>query len=464
MDDFKKENPAGEGSEWAEKEVKQEHSAVFSSEDGNRFSQGSPSGGEQENHSEFYSSYQGGRPPRGGGNGLKIFAVIVCVVLVLTLLVFTGYVVYKERDKAIPSEVSRQNEGDSDYSTILNIQSMPESVSDQAAETSQPEGKNELSTEDIAQKVQPSIVGIMVYTKDSAQQYQEYGSGSGIILSEDGYITTNAHVVLQENRAEVTPVDKIDVYLNNGEVCTAVLVGADPRTDLAVLKIGKNNLVAAEFGDSTALKVGEKAVAIGNPAGLTLAGSLTQGIISGVNRNITVGTSNYTMNCIQTDAAINPGNSGGALVNKYGQVVGINSSKIAQTDYEGIGFAIPVHEAQPVIDNLIANGYVANRVRIGITFTSIPESMGELMGVPAGLRVVSVDKTTDASQKGISAGDIITKIDGTEVVELEDVSAVLEGKKPGDTAVLTIYRATEEQNTFDVEVVLSEDTSGRVTE
>ena len=170
MDDFKKENPAGEGSEWAEKEVKQEHSAVFSSEDGNRFSQGSPSGGEQENHSEFYSSYQGGRPPRGGGNGLKIFAVIVCVVLVLTLLVFTGYVVYKERDKAIPSEVSRQNEGDSDYSTILNIQSMPESVSDQAAETSQPEGKNELSTEDIAQKVQPSIVGIMVYTKDSAQQ------------------------------------------------------------------------------------------------------------------------------------------------------------------------------------------------------------------------------------------------------------------------------------------------------
>ena len=467
MDDFRKENPAwGENEKAAEE--KQEHSAVFFAQDGENFSQGEPPSGTEENHSDFYASYSGGTPPRGSknNNGLKIFAIIVCVALVLLLLVFTGYVVYKERDKGIPSEISMQNEGDSEYSTVLNIQSTPEgSSSEQSEDSSQTaEEITELSTEEIAQKVQPSIVGIIVYTRDSAQQYQEYGSGSGIILSEDGYITTNAHVVLQENRTEVVPVDKIDVYLNNGEVCTASLVGADPRTDLAVLKIGKNNLVAAEFGDSTALQVGEKAVAIGNPTGLTLAGSLTQGIISGVNRNITVGTSNYTMNCIQTDAAINPGNSGGALVNKYGQVVGINSSKIAQTDYEGIGFAIPIHEAQPIIDNLIANGYVADRVRIGITFTSIPESMGELMGVPAGLRVVSVDETTDAYEKGVSAGDIITQIDGVAVVELDDVSAVLEGKKPGDTATLTIYRATESEDTFDVEVVLAEDTTGRVTE
>lgn len=447
MDDYKNENPF-------EQEHQEEHATTFSAQDHGY------SGGEQDY--DFYASFSQPESPRPhkNNNGLKIFAVVTCVVLVLTLLVFTGYVVYKERESALISSEGAESEDALLSHVEVEIQSTPSSVSN----SEQQEITGEMSTEDIAEKVLPSIVGIVVYTQDSAENAIEYGSGSGIVLTSDGYIVTNAHVILQENTTagKTTPVDKVDVYLYNGEVCSAKIVGADTRTDLAVLKISKQNLVAAEFGDSTVLKVGEKAVAIGNPTGLTLASSVTQGIISGVNRNITVGTSSYTMNCIQTDAAINPGNSGGALVNKYGQVVGINSSKIAQTEYEGIGFAIPMDEAKPIIDNLIADGYVTDRVRIGITFTSIPGSMGDLLGVPAGLRVISVDESTDAYKKGVAAGDIITELDGISVVELSDVSAILEKKTPGDEVKLTIYRERNGKKTLTVTVVLQEDTTGKL--
>lgn len=449
MDDYRNENPLDND----QNTEKEEHSTTFSAQNN-----GYP-GGDQ--NFDYYSSFPGTGSPKNqkNNNGLKIFAVVVCVVLVFTLLIFTGYVVYRERGNALLAEDIDNAQNDALSQVEVEIHSTPsgEGASNEISAT------GELSTENIAQKVLPSIVGIVVYTKDSAENDQEYGSGSGIVLTSDGYIITNAHVILQETYAGgITAVDKVDVYLNNGEVCSARIVGADSRTDLAVLKISKNNLVAAEFGDSTALKVGEKAVAIGNPTGLTLASSVTQGIISGINRNITVGSSGYTMNCIQTDAAINPGNSGGALVNKYGQVIGINSSKIAQTEYEGIGFAIPIDEAKPIIDSLIANGYVTDRVRIGITFTSIPSSMGDLMGVPAGLRVVSVDQTTDAYRKGVTAGDIITEIDGVPVVELSDVSAVLEEKRPGDEVELTIYREKNGKNTLKINVVLQEDISSKI--
>ena len=426
----------------------------FGSDDEKRYQQG---------QSTFYSDSQ---PPQKGGKGtggFKIFIILPCIVLAFVVFIFIGYMIYKETplvgkqsdESSIEKEPSQAS---------LEINSLPE---DEEQQEKQLDLNGVLTSEQIATKVMPSIVGVVVYTEESALQNQAYSEGSGIIMSEDGYIITNAHVVMQEDESSgaisTKPVDKIEIYLNNEDYCQARLIGVDTRTDLAVVKIEKKNLVAAEFGDSISLKVGELAVAIGNPTGRTLSSSFTQGVISGTDRTIAIGSSGYTMGCIQTDAAINPGNSGGALVNKYGQVVGINSSKIAATEFEGIGFAIPIHEAKPVLESLIHNGYVAGRVRIGITFQSIPQAMAELRGTPAGLRVVQVDQATDAYQKGVQPGDIITKLDGKDVITIKEISEVLNQKEPGDSVKLTIYRAKNgKTKTFEIEVVLQEDMSGKV--
>lgn len=215
---------------------------------------------------------------------------------------------------------------------------------------------SELSTVDISKKVGPSVVGITstinnvmsIFNTTSVSE----GTGSGIIISADGYVVTNNHVIDGASAVRVT--------LNTGTEYEAKVVGADSKTDLAVLKIKPDEtLTVAELGDSSQIQVGERAVAIGNPLGMEFFGSTTQGIISAINRKITV--DNRTMSVIQTDAAINEGNSGGALVNAYGQVIGINAVKIASSSVEGMGFAIPISEAKPVIEDLIKHGYVKGR-------------------------------------------------------------------------------------------------------
>ena len=419
-------------------------------------------GSYREGQNTFYAAPQPPQKNGKGSGGLKVFAILLCVILAFVIFVFIGYAIYREGPGAQPAQSGQAGESETPGAS-LEIQSTPEDAADDEPYTT--DGK--LTSEQIAVKVMPSVVGVVVYTQESALQNQAYSEGSGIIMSEDGFIITNAHVVMEEDpmtgSVSDQPVDKIEVYLNNEEYCQAALIGVDTRTDLAVIKIDKENLVAAEFGDSTALQVGELAVAIGNPGGRVLSSSFTQGVISGINRSIEVGGSGYTMDCIQTDAAINPGNSGGALVNQYGQVIGINSSKIAATDYEGIGFAIPIHEAKPVVESLIANGYVAGRVRIGITFQSIPQALAELRGTPAGLRVVEVDETTDAYAQGVQPGDIITQLDGCDVVTLEEVSEVLDTKKPGDTVEMTIYRVQNGRaDTLRLTVTLEEDLSGKL--
>lgn len=194
-----------------------------------------------------------------------------------------------------------------------------------------------LSTVEIAQKTLPSVAGIVTYQENETEPLNQ---GSGLIFSQDGYIITNAHVV--------SGADGINVVLYNGEQYEGFVVGVDNRTDIAVLKIQAQNLYSAVFGDSEQLQVGEDVVAVGNPGGLELAGSVTRGIVSAVNRPVrTSFSSGYTVQCIQTDAAINPGNSGGPLVDSYGRVMGINSSKIATVDYEGIGFSIPSNTVLP---------------------------------------------------------------------------------------------------------------------
>ena len=259
----------------------------------------------------------------------------------------------------------------------------------------------------------------------------EQSQGSGIILSADGYIVTNAHVV--------SGATSIKVVLNDNSEYNATVVGSDEKTDLAVLKIDATGLTPAEFGNSDQMQIGEQVIAIGNPGGLELAGTLTVGYVSAVNRPITT-TGGSTIDCIQTDAAINPGNSGGALVNSYGQVIGINSQKIAATEYEGIGFAISINEAQPIINDLIEYGYVRGRVVMGITMQIIDPTFAAIYGYQPGIGVVSVEQNSPAAKAGLVAGDIITAIDGESITSQETLTSILEGHKPGDVIELTVYR------------------------
>jgi serine protease Do len=309
------------------------------------------------------------------------------------------------------------------------------------------------TTEGVAKKVLPSVVSIEIFEKGTT--FSPVSQGSGIILTENGYIITNEHVIENATRA-------IKVILDNGEEYEAKIVGLDKKTDLAVIKINKTGLVAADFGDSDELEIGEEIVAIGSPAGLY--GSLTRGVVSGLNRMIKTDANNIEMNCIQIDAAINPGNSGGALVNMYGQVVGINTSKVMADSYDGIGFAISINAARPILEELIAEGYVKDRVRVGITFYEVTEATAKINGTKTGLLISSIDKDCDIANTNLRVNDIITHIDGNPVIYRSDVDSILKNKKPGDTVTATVYRKTDngEETTFEIKFKLMEDTSYKI--
>ena len=306
-----------------------------------------------------------------------------------------------------------------------------------------------LSTVEIAKTVGPSVVCINVYEPGSISIA---GSGSGIILNEDGFIVTNAHVV--EGSSAVT------VLLDDGRELDAWIVGSDTRTDLAVVKITADGLVPASFGDSDILQVGERAVAIGNAAG-QLSGTVTQGIISGLNREISMqaGNSVVTMNLIQTSAAINPGNSGGALVNRFGQVIGINSAKLNSSMFEGIGFAIPSADAQPVVEDLIAYGYVKDRVALGVMVIALSPVTGPANDLPSqGLYISSVEDYSDLNNHDITVGDVILTADGVTLETTSDLLDVLETHKPGETVRLEIQKRGS-GNVVTVDAVLAESRS-----
>lgn len=311
----------------------------------------------------------------------------------------------------------------------------------------------ELSVTEIAKKVGPSCVGVINKTKVTPQRYydpftgryyytsdpnsdelQEQGSGSGIIIRSDGYIVTNQHVI--------DGATAITVIMNTGDEYEATLIGEDSKSDLAVLKIDKTDLPAAELGNSDEIEVGELAVAIGNPLGQELAGSVTAGVISAVNRKMTVDNKSY--NLVQTDAAINPGNSGGALVNKRGQVIGINTIKLSSTEVEGIGFAIAISEAKPIIDDLINNGYVSGRPLVGI---SVSENRN-------GLTVEQIVEGSGAEKAGLKIGDLIVKADGKSIKKSSELNEIRDEKKPNEKLTLTVIRDGEVK---DIEVVLGED-------
>lgn len=383
--------------------------------------------------------------------GLKVFAAVMTVVFLVTAAAFAGFILYSRSrtggDAALDNNISSSSSESRRDGPQLSLENRPAADEEEYTD-------GVLSTEEIAAKVRPSVVGIQTYRTEYPMQV--YGTGSGIIMSEDGYIVTNAHVVSGATGG-------ILVILDNNEEYEAEVIGIDEKTDVAVIKIDASNLTAAEFGNSDELVVGERIVAIGNPTGMNLAGSVTQGIVSGLKRLISVTNeeTNETieMEAIQVDAAINPGNSGGALINKYGQVVGINSSKMSSTQIEGIGFAIPISTAKPIVDDLIAYGYVRGRVLLGITYYPVSDAVGAMSGYTPGLWVQSVREDMDAYAKGLRAGDIITQIDGQDVRDSATVKGILSAKKPGDSVKLTVVQQSisGKIKTYTINVTLAED-------
>lgn len=323
----------------------------------------------------------------------------------------------------------------------------------------------------VAEKASPSIVGIAVkyaYSDIWFGQHEGNGQGSGIIYRSDGYIITNNHVIEAamdgDSKNKISKGSSIKVILPNhvDEPYDAVVIGRDAKTDIAVLKIDLTDLPAADFGDSDKLKVGELAVAIGNPAGLEFMGSVTVGYISGLNRSITF-DDGKSMKLIQTDAAINPGNSGGALLNARGEVVGVNSAKIYSGGYEGIGFAIPSNMAREVADSLIESGYVKGRPQIGVTIDlRFSEEIAKRNGVPYGVLVLDVSPLSAAFRAGIRPGDIITKFNGASVTSFYELEAEKNKFKAGDTVEIELYRMPEKgkpsEGTYKtVKITLDED-------
>ena len=285
-----------------------------------------------------------------------------------------------------------------------------------------------LTLQQIYQKMIPSVVSIINVSR------QGTGTGTGIVMTEDGYIITNHHVV--------DGAETLTVLLDDGVEYTAALVGADAVSDLAVLKIEKAGLAAAEFGDSALVQVGDTVVAIGDPLGIELRGTMTDGIISAINRDVT--TNGRTLTLLQTNAQLNNGNSGGPLVNIYGQVIGINTMKMGSYysgTVEGIGFAIPVSTAKPIVDELIEKGYVSGRPALGIQGDAVPGYAQAYYRLPAGVYVAYVATNSDAYLKGLQEGDIITAINGQTITSIDELNTVKNQFVAGDTVTLVIYRS-----------------------
>lgn len=350
---------------------------------------------------------------------------------------------------AIGSSMSGGADNNSSSVSATAVNSNLPSVNISSPSATSTSANDGLSGEEIYAKVSPSVVSIQAVNLTSG----EGGTGSGVIMSADGYIITNNHVVVDENTG--VQQDKITVYMSDGTSFPAEVIGLDEQTDLAVLKIDPagTTLTPAEFGDSNSLQVGEEVYAIGSPGGLELANTITGGHISALNRDITI--DDRVMSLIQTDAAINPGNSGGALINKYGQVIGITSAKLGISYYEGLGFAIPMDTVKPIVDELIQNGYIAGRPQIGISGQNVSEQQSAAYGIPQGVRVINVDSRSNAAAAGVQANDIITGINGTEVTDMDGVNAVKDELSAGDKITLTLYRMSTGK-TFTVSFALND--------
>lgn len=320
-----------------------------------------------------------------------------------------------------------QEHNESDYSNKTN--SSYEGIDLKAKPSDAKDSK--YNTEYACNEVTDSIVGVLCYSDEITDDSQCTSQGSGIIITSDGYVITNAHVVGNSKTLYL-----IQVVTSDGKQYKAGVVGYDTRTDLALLKMDDaSGLKVANFGNSKDVSLGESVIAIGNPGGIKYNNSITQGIVSAVDRQSSITTN---VKFIQTDAAINPGNSGGALVNMYGQVIGVSSAKIAATDYEGMGFAIPSATVKDVIDDIMKYGYVQGRVKIGVTGENV-QSSGN---TPAGIAIYSIDEDGPCANTDLKENDIITGADGKKVSNFAEFYDILESHKAGDKIELEYYRSS----------------------
>lgn len=388
------------------------------------------------------------RKKRLSDGGLAAIIISVAALFILIIIVLAFSSVGETYDSTDISD-SSVGVGSGSGGVTVDIPIQPKPVLESKYYEDEETGL--LTVAGVAKQVSPSVVDVMVY-KDTS--LYPYSTGSGIIISEDGYIVTNEHVVSDADAG-------VKIILDNEEEYKAAIVGKDSRTDIAVLKIEAENLVAADLGDSDQLELGEMVVAIGNAGGYS--GTLTVGYVSGLNREISVNTSGDTMTCIQTDAAMSPGVSGGALINMYGQVVGITSSKYKSTDLdEGIGFAITTQFAKPIIEDIITQGYISGRVRIGVTYTLLTDDMAEAYNVKRGILIQSIDETCDVANTELRVGDIMTVLNGQDIYSSQTIKKALEGCQPGDIITAHIYRKgiTEDDiEEFDITFELMQDKS-----
>ena len=413
---------------------------------------------EYRNHNEPWdpSIYGTGRtkPPKSHGGLIAVLLVVVIflggLVSVLGILNVKLFKELNNQPRQNPDSLSVVEEGSAHL-----LETAPASLPAEAAEShssglelipspgSVPNMPQEggLSLQQIYTDNIASVVSISCTLPGGSS------TGTGVILSVDGYIVTNCHVV--ENAASIS------IELTDGRSFPATLIGSDAVSDLAVLHIDADQLYAATFGDSGSLQVGDSVAAIGDPLGQSLRGTFTDGIVSAINRDVTVG--GRTMTLIQTNAALNSGNSGGPLLNCYGQVIGINTLKIGNfvdsAGVEGIGFAIPSATVKLIVDQLISQGYVSGRPTLGIKGESVSIFYQRYYRMPAGLFITELDPASDAARKGIQTDDILTGINGTYITSMDDLNTVLYGCQVGDTVEVTIFRAGRQ---YLVELTLSE--------
>ncbi|HIR30631.1 MAG TPA: trypsin-like peptidase domain-containing protein [Candidatus Faecousia faecavium] len=317
----------------------------------------------------------------------------------------------------------------------INLQSSPASVENVPTEGG-------LSLQEIYERNIKSVVSINAILTGGSS------TGTGVILTEDGYIVTNAHVV--ENAAAIS------VQLTDQDIFQAQVIGTDELSDLAVLKISASGLTPAQFGDSSSLRVGDTVVAIGDPLGVEFRGTYTDGIISGIDRDVDM--DGRTMTLLQTNAALNSGNSGGPLINCYGQVIGINTMKIgAFTDkagVEGLGFAIPSTTVKTIVDQLISQGYVSGRPTLGISGEGLSSFYQHYYRMPAGLYITQVSQSSEAYEKGVEEGDLLLSINDTPVTSMDDLKSTIFSCEVGQTVQVTIYRGGQQ---YLLELTLEED-------
>ena len=379
---------------------------------------------------DYYSTGSDYRPPRRPRN----YGFLIAVAAMLFLVV-SGFITVRRLTAEPEAET---------------LQEIEEVVSQQADETVTPEpmantapvlgsgqqltisetGDEELRLQDIYKKTIPSVVSII------NQSSAGTSTGTGIVMSADGYIITNYHVAAASQ--------KITVLLHSEEEYPAQVVGGDETSDLMVRKIEAQGLTPAEFGNSEVAEVGDSVVAIGDPLGIELRGTMTDGIICGLYRDIQV--SDRTMTLMQHNAALNSGNSGGPLVNMQGQVIGINTMKMtsAYNSVEGLGFAIPISTAKPILDELLEKGYVTGRPAFGFSVEELGARVMLYYSLPGRLYIRSVEPTSDAYLKGIRSGDIITAIEGVKVGTLDEFNLVKNEFVAGDSVSLTIFREGQE--------------------